>query len=334
MMDDPFYPQLNEPLEYETQTKVIGVGGGGAVAIEAMMRHFNTDGRWPGVELIHADTDAGALAGGVAHRFIRLGVDAWGPARSKEEGRWAAEHVAGDIRATIEGAQMLFILVVLGGNTGTGAAPVIARLAKEMGVLTVVGVVTEPFDGKAPGNLSGADAGLAELMASADVVVVMRFAKLLESLGAKTPRDAALTFANNAWTNLVRDTALSINVPCHVGVDFEDVRSVLSQAGAAVIGVALARDSDRARVAAEQAVASPLFDGFNLAQVRSALVLISAARGSFRLADSKAAMNTIRASLSPKAHIIYGTTYDDELGDAIRVTVVATEQVQGGDENS
>ncbi len=324
MMDDPFYPLLNEPLEYETRIKVIGVGGGGGMAIQAMMRHFNTDGGWPGVELIHADTDAGALAGGVAHRFIRLGVDAWGPACTTEEGRSAAEHIASDIRATIDGAHMLFILVVLGGNTGTAATPVIARLAREMGILTVVGVVTEPFDGNARGCATGADASLPELEASADGVIVLRFGRLLEVLGEEATPDAILAHASGIFANLVRDAALAVNVPCHVGVDFEDVRTVLGRSGSAQVGTALGRGPDRARIAVEQALASPLLDGFNLAKAQSALVLISAAQERFRLSDSKAAMNAIRAGLSPEAHIIYGTTYDDELGDVIRVTLIAT----------
>lgn len=323
-MAGQFKPQTEERLEYETRIRVIGVGGGGSRAVESMTGDCMTVGNWTGVELICADTDAGTQERRSAHKFIRLVCETLGAARTPEKERRAAEAAAQDIRAAINGAHMLFIAVVLGGNTGTGAAPVIARLARELGLLTVVGVITQPFGGDDARRMSDADANLAALEENADAVIVMRYARLLEVLGDGATPDVALAHANAILKNLVRDTALALNVPCHVGVDFEDVRTVLGQPGKAVIGTASARGPDRARIAGERAVANPLFEGVNLASAHSVLVLVSAARGRFKLSDSKSAMNTIRASLSPEAHIIYGTTYDDGLGDAIRVTVVAT----------
>lgn len=302
-----------------TRIKMIGVGGGGSLAVEHMM-----SGDFAGVELICADTDAGALACHRSHKAIRLGHNGLGTGCTPADGGKAAEASVQDIRAAIQGAHMLFITVVMGGRTGTGATPVIARLAREMGILTVVGVVTQPFIRKDRRGLTDADASLAELEANADAVIVMRYAKLLEFLGEDAAPDAVLAHANSVLKNLVRDTALAVNVPCHVGVDFEDVCTVLGVPGKAVIGAALARGQDRARIAAEQAVANPLFEGVKLADAKGVAVLVSAAQGRFKLSDSKSAMNTIRAGASPEAHIIYGTTYDDELGEKIRVTVIAT----------
>lgn len=302
----------------DVRIKVLGVGGGGSLAVEHMMA-----GNLAGVELICADSDAGALTRRSAHKLIQLGRGELGANCTPENGQKSAEASLQDIRATIQGAHMLFITVVLGGNTGTDAAPVIARLAREMGILTVVRVLTQPFNWKDSRGMPDADASLAELEASADAVIVMRYAKLLAVLGEDAAPDEALAYANSILKNVVRDTALAVNVPCHVGVDFEDVRTVLGVPGKAVIGAALACGPDRARIAAERAVASPLFEGVNLANAQSVLVLVSAVQGRFKLSDSKSAMTTIRASASPEAHVIYGTTYDDELGDAIRVTVIA-----------
>ncbi|MBW7935498.1 MAG: cell division protein FtsZ, partial [Gemmatimonadaceae bacterium] len=307
-----------EEFHLGTQIKVIGVGGGGGNAVEHMIGRAVQ-----GVEFICANTDAQALARTSAHKNIQLGQSGLGAGSKPEKGREAAEAAVEDIRAAINGAHMLFITAGMGGGTGTGAAPVIARVAKEMGILTV-GVVTKPFDWEGGRRMTNADHGLAELEANVDSLIVVLNEKLLEVLGDDVTQDEAFAHANDVLKNAVGGIAEIINVPGHVNVDFEDVRTVMGEPGKAMMGTALANGPDRARIAAEQAVACPLLEGIDLSGAKGVLVLITAAKGSLKLSESKLAMNTIRAYASPDAHVIYGTAYDDELGDQIRVTVVAT----------
>ena len=307
-----------EEFNQGTQIKVIGVGGGGGNAVGHMI-----DCGVQGVEFICANTDAQALGRGNAHKTIQLGNSGLGAGSKPEKGREAAELAVDDIRAAISGAHMLFITAGMGGGTGTGAAPVIARIAKEMGILTV-GVVTKPFDFEGGRRMTNADAGLTELEANVDSLIVVLNEKLLEVLGDEVTQDEAFAHANDVLKNAVGGIAEIINVPGHVNVDFEDVRTVMGEPGKAMMGTAKANGPDRARIAAEQAVACPLLEGIDLSGAKGVLVLITAAKGSLKLSESKLAMNTIRAYASPDAHVIYGTAYDDELNDDIRVTVVAT----------
>ena len=301
-----------------TQIKVIGVGGGGGNAVGHMIQCGVQ-----GVEFICANTDAQALNRGSAHKSIQLGATGLGAGSKPEKGRDAAEMAIEDIRSAISGAHMLFITAGMGGGTGTGAAPVIARVAKEMGILTV-GVVTKPFDFEGGRRMTNAEQGLAELEANVDSLIVVLNEKLLEVLGDEVTQDEAFAHANDVLKNAVGGIAEIINVPGHVNVDFEDVRTVMGEPGKAMMGTARANGPDRARIAAEQAVACPLLEGIDLSGAKGVLVLISAGKGSLKLSESKLAMNTVRAYASPEAHVIYGTAYDDELGDDIRVTVVAT----------
>ena len=301
-----------------TQIKVIGVGGGGGNAVEHMIER-----RVQGVEFICANTDAQALARSSANRVIQLGVSGLGAGSKPEKGRDAANAAEQEIRDAIDGAHMLFITAGMGGGTGTGAAPVIARLAKEMGILTV-GVVTKPFEFEGGRRMTNADTGLAELEANVDSLIVVLNEKLLEVLGDDVTEEDAFAHANDVLKNAVGGIAEIITVPGTVNVDFEDVRTVMGEPGKAMMGTAIASGPDRARLAAEQAVACPLLEGVDLSGAKGVLVLISAAKGSLKLAESRLAMNTIKAIASDSAHVIYGTAYDDSLGDNIRVTVVAT----------
>ncbi|MCZ8253558.1 MAG: cell division protein FtsZ [Hylemonella sp.] len=301
-----------------TQIKVIGVGGGGGNAVDHMIER-----EVQGVEFICANTDAQALSRSSAHKIIQLGASGLGAGSKPEKGREAAEAAVADIQSAIAGAHMLFITAGMGGGTGTGAAPVIARVAKEMGILTV-GVVTKPFDWEGGRRMTNADAGLTELEANVDSLIVVLNEKLQEVLGDDITQDEAFAHANDVLKNAVGGIAEIINVPGHVNVDFEDVRTVMGEPGKAMMGTAAANGPDRARIAAEQAVACPLLEGIDLSGAKGVLVLITAAKGSLKLSESKLAMNTIRAYASPDAHVIYGTAYDDSLGDQIRVTVVAT----------
>ncbi len=301
-----------------TQIKVIGVGGGGGNAVGHMIGCAVQ-----GVEFICANTDAQALSRSDAHKSIQLGSSGLGAGSKPDKGREAAELAVDDIRAAIDGAHMLFITAGMGGGTGTGAAPVIARIAREMGILTV-GVVTKPFDFEGGRRMSNAECGLVELEANVDSLIVVLNEKLLEVLGDDVTQDDAFAHANDVLKNAVGGIAEIINVPGHVNVDFEDVRTVMGEPGKAMMGTAVSAGPDRARIAAEQAVACPLLEGIDLSGAKGVLVLITAAKGSLKLNESKLAMNTIRAYASPEAHVIYGTAYDDNLGDQIRVTVVAT----------
>lgn len=307
-----------EEFHQGTQIKVIGVGGGGGNAVAHMIER-----NVQGVEFICANTDAQALARSSAHKHIQLGTSGLGAGSKPDKGRECAESCVEDIRQAISGAHMLFITAGMGGGTGTGAAPVIARVAKEMGILTV-GVVTKPFDWEGGRRMTNADNGLAELEANVDSLIVVLNEKLLEVLGDDITQDEAFAHANDVLKNAVGGIAEIINVPGHVNVDFEDVRTVMGEPGKAMMGTAVASGPDRARIAAEQAVACPLLEGIDLSGAKGVLVLITAAKGSLKLSESKLAMNTIRAYASPDAHVIYGTAYDDALGDEVRVTVVAT----------
>ncbi len=307
-----------EGFNQGTQIKVIGVGGGGGNAVEHMIQSSVDN-----VEFICANTDAQALTRSSAHKIIQLGSSGLGAGSKPDKGREAAELAEADIREAIQGAHMLFITAGMGGGTGTGAAPIIARVAKEMGILTV-GVVTKPFDFEGGRRMSNADAGLAELEANVDSLIVVLNEKLLEVLGDDISQEEAFAQANDVLKNAVGGIAEIINVPGHVNVDFEDVRTVMGEPGKAMMGTAMAKGPDRARIAAEQAVACPLLEGIDLSGAKGVLVLITAAKGSLKLSESKLAMNTIRAFASPDAHVIYGTANDDSLGEEIRVTVVAT----------
>jgi cell division protein FtsZ len=307
-----------EGFNQGTQIKVIGVGGGGGNAVEHMIQSYVDN-----VEFICANTDAQALSRSSAHKTIQLGATGLGAGSKPDKGREAAEMAEADIRDAIQGAHMLFITAGMGGGTGTGAAPIIARVAKEMGILTV-GVVTKPFDFEGGRRMSNADAGLTELEANVDSLIVVLNEKLLEVLGDDVSQEEAFAQANDVLKNAVGGIAEIINVPGHVNVDFEDVRTVMGEPGKAMMGTAMAKGPDRARIAAEQAVACPLLEGIDLSGAKGVLVLITAAKGSLKLSESKLAMNTIRAFASPDAHVIYGTANDDSLGEEIRVTVVAT----------
>ncbi|HRP28099.1 MAG TPA: cell division protein FtsZ, partial [Burkholderiaceae bacterium] len=206
--------------------------------------------------------------------------------------------------------------------------PIIARVAKEMGILTV-GVVTKPFEFEGIRRTKAADAGLAELEANVDSLIVILNDKLLDVLGDDVTQDEAFAHANDVLKNAVGGISDIIHMPGLVNVDFEDVKTVMSEPGKAMMGTAQASGPDRATKAAEQAVACPLLEGIDLSGARGVLVLIAANRNTFKLAESRNAMNTIRRYAADDAHVIYGTAYDESLGDQLRVTVIATGLTSG-----
>jgi cell division protein FtsZ len=310
--------EMIEEFDLGTQIKVMGVGGGGGNAVEHMISQGVQ-----GVEFVCANTDAQALNRSAAHQLIQLGSSGLGAGAKPDVGRAAAAEAEGRIRQAIEGAHMLFLTAGMGGGTGTGAAPVIARVAREMGILTV-GVVTKPFEFEGPRRMKAADAGLAELEANVDSLIVILNDKLLDVLGDDVTQDQAFAFANDVLKNAVGGISDIIHIPGLVNVDFEDVKTVMSEPGKAMMGTATASGPDRAAKAAESAVACPLLEGIDLSGARGVLVLIAANRNTFKLSESRNVMNTIRRYAADDAHVIYGTAYDEGLGDQLRVTVIAT----------
>jgi cell division protein FtsZ len=310
--------EMIEEFDQGTQIKVIGVGGGGGNAVEHMIGQGVQ-----GVQFVCANTDAQALNRSGAGQLVQLGSSGLGAGSKPEVGRGAAEEAVDRIREAISGAHMLFITAGMGGGTGTGAAPVIARVAKEMGILTV-GVVTKPFEFEGKRRGSQADNGVAELEANVDSLIVVLNEKLLEVMGDDVTQEQAFAHANDVLKNAVGGISDIIHVPGLVNVDFEDVKTVMSEPGKAMMGTAQAGGPDRANKAAEQAVACPLLEGIDLSGARGVLVLIAASKGTFKLAESKNAMNTIRRYAADDAHVIFGTAYDEGLGDQLRVTVIAT----------
>ncbi|MEX2239561.1 MAG: cell division protein FtsZ [Burkholderiales bacterium] len=298
--------------------KVIGVGGAGGNAVNHMIEQGVE-----GVEFIAVNTDAQVLSRNRSRNQIQLGSSGLGAGAKPEEARAVALAERDRIEEAVAGAHMVFITAGMGGGTGTGAGPVIAEVARALGILTVA-VVTKPFSFEGSKRLKIAEHGLAELAPHVDSLIVILNDKLEEVLGEDVTQEEAFRAADDVLNDAVAGIAEIINQPGLVNVDFQDVRTVMSEQGMAMMGSATAAGVDRARIAAEQAVACPLLEGVNLAGARGVLVNISASRSSLKLRETKEVMNTIRAFAAEDATIIYGGVYDDGLTDNLRVTVVAT----------
>ena len=301
-----------------TVIKVIGVGGAGGNAVDHMIKNGVQ-----GVEFVAANTDAQALARGQTRNQIQLGATGLGAGAKPEAGRAAALEAREQIAEALRGAHMAFITGGMGGGTGTGAAPVVAEVAKEMGILTVA-VVTKPFSFEGAKRLQSAESGIQELAEHVDSVIVILNEKLEEVLGDDVSMEEAFASADNVLKNAVAGISEIINVPGLINVDFQDVRTVMSEQGMAMMGSASASGIDRARIAAEEAVASPLLEGVNLSGARGVVVNITANKSSLKLRETKEVMNTIRSFAADDATIIFGAVYDEAMGDELRVTVVAT----------
>jgi cell division protein FtsZ len=301
-----------------TVIKVIGVGGAGGNAVDHMIRNGVS-----GVEFIAANTDAQALSRGLAKQQLQLGSTGLGSGAKPEAGRAAALEARDQIADSLRGAHMVFITAGMGGGTGTGAAPVVAEVAKEMGILTVA-VVTKPFSFEGVRRMQSAEAGIEELSQHVDSVIVILNEKLEEVLGDEISMEEAFSSADSVLKNAVAGISEIINVPGLINVDFQDVRTVMAEQGMAMMGSAASSGVDRARIAAEQAVACPLLEGVNLSGARGVVVNITADKSSLKLRETKEVMNTIRGFAAEDATIIFGAVYDDGMGDELRVTVVAT----------
>ena len=310
--------EIVETQHNGTVIKVIGVGGAGGNAVDHMIHNGVA-----GVEFIAANTDAQALLRGSARLQIQLGATGLGAGAKPEAGRDAALEAREQIAEALRGAHMAFITAGMGGGTGTGAAPVIAEVAKELGILTVA-VVTKPFSFEGSKRMRSAESGIDDLAQHVDSVIVILNEKLEEVLGEDVTMEEAFASADSVLKNAVAGISEIINVPGLVNVDFQDVRTVMAEQGMAMMGSASASGIDRARIAAEQAVASPLLEGVNLSGARGVLVNITANRASLKMRETREIMNTIRGFAAEDATIIQGAVYDETMGDELRVTVVAT----------
>ena len=311
------FEMLDQETAGKTIIKVVGVGGAGGNAVQHMIKRGVN-----GVEFICMNTDAGALQRSEASVNLQLGSSGLGAGAKPEIGAASAEEARARIADVLQGAHMVFITAGMGGGTGTGAAPVVAQVAKEMGILTV-GVISKPFDFEGVKRLKVAENGASELENYVDSLIVVLNEKLFEVMGEDAEFDKAFACADDVLHNAVSGIAEIINVQGLINVDFEDVKTVMGEQGKAMMGTATVSGMDRARLAAEAAVASPLLEGVDLSGARGVLVNITASR-SLKLSETREVMAAIRGYAADDATVIFGTVYDDSLGDALRVTVVAT----------
>ncbi len=311
---------IDQPTQEGAVIKVIGIGGCGGNAVEHMIARGLSD-----VEFLCANTDAQALKRSTAPAQLQLGAAltrGLGAGARPEIGRDAAMEDRDRIAEMIDGADMLFITAGMGGGTGTGAAPVIADIAKSMNILTVA-VVTRPFRLEGGKRMKVAQAGIDELAKRVDSLIIIPNDKLMEVLGDDISMLDAYAAANDVLHGAVSGIAEVINNPGLVNVDFADVRTVMGEVGMAMMGSAIGSGNDRARQAAEAAVRSPLLEDVNLAGARGVLVNVTASSG-LRMKEYQDVMTTIKEFTADDALVIVGTVIDDAMEDRLRVTMIAT----------
>lgn len=312
--------ELVDSIPQSAVIKVIGVGGGGGNAV----RHMITN-HIEGVEFVCANTDAQALNNMRAKTLLQMGncvTKGLGAGANPEIGRQAALEDRDEIAEILAGADMVFITAGMGGGTGTGAAPIFAEVAKELGILTVA-VVTRPFPFEGKKRAKIAEEGIRQLTQNVDSLITIPNEKLLEVLGKSASLLDAFKAANDVLLGAVKGIADLIIRPGMINVDFADVRTVMSEMGMAMMGTGYATGEDRAREAAESAIRSPLLEDVNLHGARGILVNITASE-SLSLGEFSEVGNTIEEFASDDATVVVGTVIDPDMGDEIRVTVVAT----------
>ncbi len=312
--------ELMEDHSEEAIIKVIGVGGGGGNAVEHMVSQTIE-----GVEFVTANTDSQALRNSSADVTLQLGADVTkglGAGANPEIGRCAAEEDRETIKQALQGADMIFIAAGMGGGTGTGAAPVVAEIAKEMGILTVA-VVTKPFPFEGKKRMNYADQGIEFLSKSVDSLITIPNEKLLKVLGPGTSLLDAFKAANNVLLGAVQGIAELITRPGLINVDFADVRTVMSEMGTAMMGSGTASGDDRAQEAADAAISSPLLEDVDLAGARGILVNITAGMD-ISIDEFETVGNAVKAFASENATVVVGAVIDMDMTDELRVTVVAT----------
>ena len=310
-------PQVDE---LKPRIAVIGVGGAGGNAIANMIA-----ARVEGVDFIVANTDAQALNASPAERRIQLGTQitqGLGAGSRPEVGRAAAEESISQVEEALNGAHMCFVAAGMGGGTGTGAAPVIAKAARDRGILTV-GVVTKPFMFEGARRMRSADAGIAELQDHVDTLIVIPNQNLFLVANPNTTFKEAFTMADEVLQQGVRGITDLMVMPGLINLDFADVRSVMREMGKAMMGTGEAEGDGRALEAAQKAIANPLLDGVSMAGAKGVIISITGGED-MRLMEVDEAANHIRELVDPDANIIWGSAFNESLDGKIRVSVVAT----------
>ncbi|WP_341633138.1 cell division protein FtsZ [Sphingomonas agri] len=306
--------------ELRPRISVIGVGGAGGNAIANMM---NADVQ--GVDFVVANTDAQALNNSTADHRIQLGLkitQGLGAGSRPEIGRAAAEETLDEIIRSLDGAHMCFIAAGMGGGTGTGAAPVIAKAARDKGILTV-GVVTKPFAFEGARRSRSADAGIAELQQHVDTLIVIPNQNLFRLANSETTFKQAFEMADEVLQQGVRGITDLMVMPGLINLDFADVRSVMSEMGKAMMGTGEADGDNRAIEAAEKAISNPLLDGVSMKGAKGVIISITGGED-MRLMEVDEAASHIKELVDPDANIIWGSAFNNDLGGKIRVSVVAT----------
>jgi cell division protein FtsZ len=312
--------ELMDAYSQSAVIKVLGVGGGGGNAVSHMV-----NSGIEGVDFICINTDAQALKHSKVKTSLQIGCNitkGLGAGADPEVGRQAAMEDRDRIIELIEGCDMLFITAGMGGGTGTGAAPVVAAVAKELGILTVA-VVTKPFDMEGGKRMLVAEHGIAELGKFCDSLITIPNQKLLTVLGGETTLLDAFKSANQVLQGAVQGIAELITRPGLINVDFADVRTVMSETGMAMMGSGAASGEERAREAAEAAVSSPLLEDINLAGAHGILVNVTAGMD-LSIGEFEIVGNTVKKFASDDATVVVGTVIDPDMSNQVRVTVVAT----------
>ena len=306
-------------LESFARIKVVGVGGGGCNAVERMIKEGLT-----GVEFIAINTDAQALLLSNAQTRVRIGeklTRGLGSGGNPDQGKKAAEESAEELYEVLKGADMVFVTSGMGGGTGTGASPIVAQIARECGALTI-GVVTRPFTFEGSRRISSAEAGIAKLKEQADTLIVIPNDRLLQIVDKRANLQDAFRMADDVLRQGVQGISELITVPGLINLDFADVRTIMSEGGAALMAVGTATGEDRARIAAEMAISSQLLD-----------ITIDGARGilfnvtggpEMTLFEVNQAAAIIKETAHPDVNLIFGAVIDQHMGDSMRITVIAT----------
>ncbi len=310
---------MTSPNNYLAVIKVVGVGGGGVNAVNRMIEEG-----LKGVEFVAINTDSQALLFSDADTKLDIGREATrglGAGANPEVGRTSAEDHKSEIEETLKGADMVFVTAGEGGGTGTGAAPVVAGIAKKLGALTV-GVVTKPFKFEGPRRTRQAEAGIEELRQVCDTLIVIPNDRLLQLGDASLSMMEAFRAADEVLHNGVQGITNLIVTPGVINVDFADVRSVMSDAGSALMGVGSSRGDDRVMTATLQAINSPLLE--STMEGAKGLLLSVAGASDLGLMEVNEAATIVQEKADEDANIIFGTIIDDNLGDEVRVTIIAT----------
>lgn len=309
-----------EPDDHPANLKVVGVGGGGSNAVNRMIQ-----ANIHGVEFVTINTDVQALRRSVAPVRIQIGEQVsrgLGVGGNPSIGQQAAEESRERIKEMLQGADMVFITAGMGGGTGTGAAPIVASVAKSLGILTV-GVVTKPFEFEGRIRTLQADEGIKNLRNYTDTLIVIPNEKLFTIVDEKTPIADAFRIVDDVLRQSVQSITDVITVPGEINVDFADVKTVMQGAGEALMGIGEGTGPGRAVEAAEKAITSPLLEDISVDGARGVLVNITGNKGT-SMVEVGAAMSRIKESVSPEAHVFFGLVIDENLDDHVKITVIAT----------